>query len=332
MNLLDNSITSALGISAPSSETPPTLNSFVSKFGSASQFDPGFLTNTIRTMGNFSIAIKFRPTHSRVRWMLSQALNSSDVNPDFNFFVYKLTPPGFRLNGTAIGMTGYKEVVPSANDGQPNVELDSNTFSMELLSTEYSLAHHVFYYWMKECAAPYWSYLVTTKKQETGLGASLKNAVSSISNAVKSAFSSDDGAGGQFDEDQEQTDLNLCYPYTVADFYIKRFSGVGGDELETLVLENCYPFQIKNYSCDNENMFQKTISVQMHCANAYISSPFYGKGFQSNLTSSVAGQILEQNVTKYVKRCYTNVTNSIGGKVSDTLKNVQKSFDVFGGK
>jgi len=311
-------------------ETPPSLNSFVTRFGSASQFDPGFFTNMIRTRGDFTVTLAFRPSHSRVRWMLSQALNAGDANPDFQFYVYKMTPPNFRLNAQTKGMTGYEGMVLQANDGQPNVEIDQHNFTMSILSTEYSLAHHVFYYWMKECAAPYWSYVTTCQKEETGFMASVKSGVNNIVNSFKDAFSSSDNAGGQFDSDQQQTDLSLCYPYTVADIYVRRFSGEAADELETLVLENCFPFMVHNYNVDNDEMFQKTIEVKMHCANAYISSPFIGKTFQSSLTSSVAGQLLEENVAKYVKRVWGHATQKAGTWISDGIKKVESAMDVIG--
>ena len=332
VNLLDNSITSALGLNTTSSDGPPSLNSFVSKFGTSSQFEANFLTNTLRARGEWGIRLKFHPSHSRVRWMLSQALNAADASPDFQFFVDTLTPPDFKLMAELKGMTGYKKPIISAGDGMPNVELSQNTFEMSLLSTEYSLAHHVFYYWMKEAASPYWAYITTSKKQDNGLMNSLKNGANAIGDAFMGAIGmGEDDKSGNFGEgDEQQGKLELCYPYTTADFYIQHFAGDSGEALETLVIEDCYPFQIKNYAVDNENLFKKNISVTMHCANAYISSPFYGKKFQSSLTSSVAGQILEQNLTKYVSRVYGNVSRKIGLDVSDTVKKVTSAIDVVG--
>lgn len=332
VNLLDNSITSAIGLNATSSDGPPSLNSFVSKFGTSSQFEANFLTNTLRVRGEWGIRLKFHPSHSRVRWILSQALNAADTNPDFQFFVDKLSPPSFKLNAEVKGMTGYGKPIVTASDGMPNVQLSQYTFDMTLLSTEYSLAHHVFYYWMKEVASPYWSYITTTKKQDNSIMNSFANGAKAIGDAFMGAIGmGEEEKGGKFGEgDQPQTELSLCYPYTTADMYIQHYAGDSGEPVETLVIEDCFPFQVKNYDVDNDDLFKKNISVTMHCANAYISSPFYGKKFQASLTSSVAGQILEQNLTKYISRVYGNVSRKIGLDVSDTVKKVTSAIDVVG--
>jgi hypothetical protein len=149
--LLDNNIAAAFGLNSNNDNVLQFLN----RFGTNSVFLPDKKTFIIRTVNNFSVEFKFQPISSKVLKLFSLSLMSKNAD-DLKYFIQEVTLPNIRvpIEQQVVG-TGFMQgsipghlVIPEAR-----------TFDISLLTTEFSLHEHCFYYWLKETVSNKWIYV-----------------------------------------------------------------------------------------------------------------------------------------------------------------------------
>lgn len=293
MNALgNNSIASALGIS--SGNMSPSA--FATKFGTQSIFTASSLPYVIRTNKNFDVTFHWYPKRSQIRSYFANAFSASDTD-ELGIFIRRVTmqqlvnnpkrcdEAGGRLGGT----------IPGVGVGSAS---PTNSFSMDILSTEFSLVDHCFYQWLRETESPYWIYGPTNNSGtggETWAGAipsefktmleeilgkyakGLKSNSQNLDESVVKAIIGPDNSVTVANDDktalislQNTSDM---MPFTRADVEVQYYSG-NQTPLHSVIFYGAFPTRIELMSVDHNGEFKESHKVDFACDSVDIKSPF----------------------------------------------------------
>lgn len=358
----NNSIAAALGISQ-GSISPLT---FATKFGAQTLFSVSSLPYVIRTNKNFDVIFHWFPKRSQIRTYFANAFSASDVD-ELTLFIRSIEMPKIinNIEDRSDGGRRMGSALPGRGSG---VSSRSGAFSMNILSTEFSLVDHCFYQWMRETEAPYWIYGPTTSKAEDN------STVSSVPKDFQNVLK---GIMGTFNDDKKKdtlgtmtqcggkscvdftdvgTSLVSCQseseitPFTRADIEVKYYSG-NQKPLHSVIFYGAFPVGIETMGVDHEKTFKESYRVDFACDSVDISSPFVAESdswaskttgaineflgeFKSNSAKWTSG-LQDDILTNYANvwlakasRMINKTTNKAGDKLSDTLKNTQKKLGV----
>ena len=334
----NNSIASALGIS--SGNMSPSA--FATKFGTQSIFTASSLPYVIRTNKNFDVTFHWYPKRSQIRSYFANAFSASDTD-ELGIFIRRVTmqqlvnnpkrcdEAGGRLGGT----------IPGVGVGSAS---PTNSFSMDILSTEFSLVDHCFYQWLRETESPYWIYGPTNNsgtggetwagaipsefktmlekilgKYANGLNANSENMEVSLIKAVsgpdnKVTVANDDKTA--FISLQNTSDM---MPFTRADVEVQYYSG-NQTPLHSVIFYGAFPTRIELMSVDHNGEFKESHKVDFACDSVDIKSPFIAEA--GSWASQAQGAISDRlSNSDLLSKLGTNTAKWTAGLQEDILSN-----------
>lgn len=334
--LANNSIASALGISQ-GSISPST---FATKFGAQSLFTASSLPYIIRTNKNFDIIFHWHPKRSQIRSYFANAFSASDTD-ELNLFVRKvnINPLVNQAMTKADAGARFAAAIPGNGVGSSS---QATAFSLDILSTEFSLVNHCFYQWMRETESTYWIYGPTGRNDQNGIGGgSLKQyskMMVSVFGSYVDAKSGDTVAnekgfgyhtvlttGGVVGNGQDPSRLialqseTQMVPFTRADVEVKYYSG-NQTALHSVTFYGAFPVRLEMMSADHEGNFKEFYRVDFACDSIDISSPFVAEADENN-KESWASQFsdkvsevgfLANNTAKWTVGLQENILSNLG--------------------
>ena len=299
----NNAIGSALGLTS----SVPSPLAFATKFGEPSIFSTSSLAYNIRAMNNFDVLFHWFPKRSQIRTYFANAFTAADTD-DIKFIVRNAQLPDIINNPDDSGGNGghFKMAIPGKG------VTGSGELTIEFLATEFSFVDHIFYQWISETESPFWIY------SEVGCESPKVNQ-----NMYKLASTCE------------------CVPFTRADIEIKYYSS-NNKELHSVICYGAFPINIETMDIDQNMPFKAGYKVRFTYDSIIVSSPFIEKsgswgsavsfgnaaGWTSTIQDDALSNYLNQSLLKKASRFMNSVTNKLGGKITDTLNNAQKSLGV----
>jgi hypothetical protein len=146
----DNPLAASLGVKS----TRDNYIQFYNRFGENTLIQDRLHSTVLQKPYYFNVVWSFKPFESKVEQMLNTTIGES--TPDgIKYFIQGINLPSFTTTEAIDVKNTY--FGPVSNSGI-YVTPDSNTFSIDFLSTEFSLHEHVFYYWLRETTSNDWVY------------------------------------------------------------------------------------------------------------------------------------------------------------------------------
>lgn len=355
MNALgNNSIASALGISS-GNMSPST---FATKFGTQSIFTASSLPYIIRTNKNFDVIFHWYPKRSQIRSYFANAFSSSDTD-ELGIFIRKVDMQSIKNNAVRRGEAGNRLGGTLPGDGVGS-SAAVDAFSMDILSTEFSLVDHCFYQWLRETESPYWIYGPTMSGQY-GYGSIPHDFAWALQDVmgryVKGGFEQDKDGSWQWvykaetpnksviaDGIDDATALISCLstseivPFTRADVEIKYYSG-NQTPLHSVIFYGAFPVSIESMSVDHSGDFKESYKVNFACDSVDISSPFVAEegswaGKAQQWMSDTLGKIgIESNTAKWTAGLQEDIlTNYANAWLAKASRLLNKTTNKAGGK
>lgn len=355
MNALgNNSIASALGISS-GNMSPST---FATKFGTQSIFTASSLPYVIRTNKNFDVIFHWYPKRSQIRSYFANAFSSSDTD-ELGIFIRKVNIQPIVNNATRRNEAGERlgGSLPGNGVGSSS---PSNSFSMDILSTEFSLVDHCFYHWLRETESPYWIYgpksadakgngilpseYCNTMKQVIGryVGDVLEQAKDGTWSKVKGCKTPSKSVVS--DGIDDATSLISCMsmteivPFTRADVEVKYYSG-NQTPLHSVIFYGAFPVRIEPMSVDHGEAFKESYRVDFTCDSVDISSPFVAEGgswageAQQWMSDALGKKKIENNTAKWTAGLQEDIlTNYANVWLAKASRLLNKTTNKVGGK
>jgi hypothetical protein len=286
--VLDNSITAAFGITTSTAKTP---SQFLTHFGSQSIFTPSSHASTIRAMNNWDVIFHWHPESSQIRKYLSLAFQASDTG-DLPFYIRKINIPAFKNDSKMLGYDGMRGSIPGLG-----INGEGDSFQIFFLNTDFSIVHHCFYQWLRETENDEWIY---TK----------------INNPSVQA--------------EDDTNVEEQVPFTKADIEIVHYSSGTNEKMHSITIFGAFPNSIQNLPVGNESseLWQPQVQVSFAYDNICVESPFSDANWSSKIVSNVLADYLNKSILSFASRKLNSLTNSVGGKISDSLLNTQKKIGV----
>ena len=350
----NNSIASALGIS--SGNMSPSA--FATKFGTQSIFTASSLPYVIRTNKNFDVTFHWYPKRSQIRSYFANAFSASDTD-ELGIFIRRVTmqqlvnnpkrcdEAGGRLGGT----------IPGVGVGSAS---PTNSFSMDILSTEFSLVDHCFYQWLRETESPYWIYGPTNSAGQNAnwMGAipsefktMLEQILGKYANALngshpkseKSVVKSMTGPNNSvvFAEDDRTALISLqntsdMMPFTRADVEVQYYSG-NQTPLHSVIFYGAFPTRIELMSVDHNGEFKESHKVDFACDSVDIKSPFIAEAgsWASQAQGAISGLLskLGTNTAKWTAGLQEDILSNYANVwLSKASRLLNKTTNKVGGK
>ena len=146
----DNPLSSYLGVTSINDN----MIQFFNRFGTDSSLQEKILATVIQKPYYFNCIWSFKPKGSRVEQLFIKSTKERDVEA-MKYFIQGIDLPDFEGYLTPDAESTYYGNV--SNTGI-YIQPTANTFTVDFLSTEFSLHEHVFYYWLRETTANEWQY------------------------------------------------------------------------------------------------------------------------------------------------------------------------------
>ena len=146
----DNPLASSLGVTS----TSDNIVQFFNRFGTDSAIQEKLLSTVIQRPYYFNNIWTFLPLNSKVKQIFLGSTKERTAEA-MKYFIQNIQIPDFDSFAPEEPKDTY--FGPVSNTGI-YIKPTSNTFSVDFLSTEFSLHEHVFYYWLKETTANEWRY------------------------------------------------------------------------------------------------------------------------------------------------------------------------------
>jgi len=146
----DNPLASYLGVTSINDN----MIQFFNRFGTDSGLQEKVLATVIQKPYYFNCIWTFKPFQSKIEQLFVNSTRERSLEA-MKYFIQSIDLPdfeGYLDPGTT--STYYGNVSNTGIYIQPT----ANTFTVDFLSTEFSLHEHVFYYWLRETTANDWQY------------------------------------------------------------------------------------------------------------------------------------------------------------------------------
>lgn len=270
-----NTILSYLGL-----DSTPTPLSFFNKFTSSSVFDRQSLACTIRGNKNFDVIFHWNsPSNSQIRTYFANAFGSSDTD-DIRYWVQRVMFPRLQNSVSPYSASGNSmdrlrgQVVTGTVNG-------AGSFTMSILSTEFSLVDHCFYQWLSETESPFWIY--------TADFALNKEQYDNLNNCQQCQYEYGKNLP-HYSSYSRLYNMSAVTPFTKADIEIKYYSG-NLKPLHSIWIWGAFPQQIELSNVDHNSVDKiETRNVVFAFDSISISSPFIPDGTsKSTISSSLQG-------------------------------------------
>jgi hypothetical protein len=146
----ENPLASSLGVTT----TNDNITQFFNRFGTDSAIQEKLLTTVIQRPYYFNNSWSFVPNESKVKQIFKNSTKERDTQA-MKYFIQGIQIPDF----DSFAPEGPKDTYfgPASQTGI-YIKPTSNEFTVDFLSTEFSLHEHVFYYWLRETTADRWQY------------------------------------------------------------------------------------------------------------------------------------------------------------------------------
>ena len=151
LSLKDNPLASYLGVTSINDN----MIQFFNRFGTDGALQEKIISTVIQRPYYFNCIWSFnKPRQSKVEQMFIKSTKERNSEA-MKYFIQSIDLPDFEGYLTPEAESTYYGNVSNAGI---YVQPTSNTFTVDFLSTEFSLHEHVFYYWLKETMANEWQY------------------------------------------------------------------------------------------------------------------------------------------------------------------------------